>query len=100
MELIYDTSFHPEVKSGKISKAEALREFLTQFDTIDKDGIVTREEFIEYYKNVSASIDTDDYFELMMRNAWHLTGGNQPTCFFKLLPKNLNNSMSMDNVCE
>ena len=25
--------------------------------------------------DVSASIDTDDYFELMIRNAWHITGG-------------------------
>ena len=36
---------------------------------------MTYEEFEEYYKDVSASIDTDDYFELMMRNAWHLAGG-------------------------
>jgi hypothetical protein len=30
------------------------------------------EEFVEYYTNVSASIDDDRYFELMMRNAWNL----------------------------
>lgn len=33
------------------------------------------EEFERYYSNVSASIDDDDYFELMMRNAWHISGG-------------------------
>merc|ERR1712167_23607 len=38
-------------------------------------GIVTREEFREYYADVSASIDNDDYFELMIRNAWHISGG-------------------------
>lgn len=26
-------------------------------------------------QNVSASIDDDAYFELMMRNAWHIYGG-------------------------
>ena len=24
---------------------------------------------------MSASIDNDDYFELMIRNAWHISGG-------------------------
>lgn len=36
---------------------------------------MTIEEFIKYYGSVSASIDNDDYFELMMRNAWRISGG-------------------------
>jgi hypothetical protein len=36
---------------------------------------VTYAEFCAYYCTVSASIDDDDYFELMMRNAWHISGG-------------------------
>ena len=36
---------------------------------------MTPTEFLDYYNTVSSSIDTDDYFELMMRNAWHISGG-------------------------
>jgi Ca2+-binding EF-hand superfamily protein len=71
----FDCKHHPDVLSGKMSEEQALGAFLRQFDTIKQDGCVSREEFIEYYKNVSASIDSDDYFELMIRNAWHIPGG-------------------------
>ena len=52
-------------------------EFLDTFDvsTHAPDGRVTPVEFMNYYSNVSSSIDDDDYFELMMRNAWHISGG-------------------------
>lgn len=71
----YDVSFHPKYKSGEMSKNDILGEFMSQWDTCTKDGKVTLEEFYEYYNDVSASIDEDDYFELMMRNAWHIAGG-------------------------
>ncbi len=35
--------------------------------------VVTKDEFEEYYNNISASIDDDAYFQLMMENAWKLT---------------------------
>ena len=30
---------------------------------------------LRYYSWISPSIDEDDYFELMIRNAWHISGG-------------------------
>jgi hypothetical protein len=37
-----------------------------------RDGKISMEEWIEYYNNVSMSIDNDEYFKLMMTNAWNL----------------------------
>lgn len=72
----YDASQHPEVLAGKKSPEQVFREFL---DTFDVDhlhtGAITPEEWEHYYQNISSSIDDDDYFELMMRNAWHISGG-------------------------
>ncbi len=43
----------------------------------DRDGKVTFPEFVEYYNNVSGSIDSDEYFEVMIKNAWQLDGQNR-----------------------
>jgi Ca2+-binding EF-hand superfamily protein len=76
---VYDARGHPDVKSGKKTEDEILGEFLETFEThhnisdlSKRDRRVTSEEFEEYYNNVSASIDNDQYFEVMMTNAWKL----------------------------
>jgi hypothetical protein len=58
-----------------------LNEFLETFEAHHNimngnraDGQITLEEFVEYYTNISASIDLDEYFALVMNNAWNLTG--------------------------
>lgn len=75
IELAYDTSFHPDFQSGTKTKTQILTEFMSVWETHKKDHVVTFEEFCDYYKDVGASISDDDYFELMIRNAWHLDGG-------------------------
>jgi calcyphosin len=70
----YDVSQHPLVKEGTITEEEVLSNFLHTWDK-SHDGIVTWSEFLDYYKDISVGIHDDEYFELMMRNAWHMTGG-------------------------
>lgn len=42
------------------------------------DHQVTLDEFIEYYNNVSASIDDDRYFEVMIDGSWNISGHANP----------------------
>ena len=82
---IYNAAQHPDVVQGKKSEDQILMEFLETFEAHHnlktgsaKDATVTADEFIEYYNNISASIDDDMYFELMINNAWNVKG-NAPT---------------------
>ena len=76
IEAVYDVSRHPDVIARRRTKRDVLNEFISQMEVgADKDGKVTIDEFENYYANISASIDDDDYFELMIRNAWHISGG-------------------------
>lgn len=45
---------------------------MSLWDTQIADGIVTFDEFCDYFRDVSASIDTDEYFRAMMVNSWKI----------------------------
>ena len=80
---VYNGKFHPDVKAGKKTEDEVLAEFLDTFELHhslknpnEKDRRINIREFNEYYNNVAASIDNDQYFELMITNAWNLNNTN------------------------
>lgn len=74
LKKVYDVSRHPKFQNGDMTKEQIFNEFLKTFepDESQRDGKVKYEEFLNYYAGVSASIDNDAYFALMMRNAWKL----------------------------
>lgn len=49
-----------------------MTEFLSNFEGAkgNKDGIVTREEFFDYYTDLSMSVPSDEYFVRMMESTW------------------------------
>ncbi|XP_029693479.1 calcyphosine-like b isoform X2 [Takifugu rubripes] len=70
---VYNAKYHPKYQNGEWSEDQVFRTFLDSFDCpYDKDGKVTKEEFVNYYCGVSASIDSDVYFIIMMKHAWKL----------------------------
>jgi Ca2+-binding EF-hand superfamily protein len=70
----YRTENHPAVLKGEKTAQQVQQEFIQGWDK-GKDGRVAWDEFLDYYKDISAGIERDDYFELMMRNCWHISGG-------------------------
>jgi hypothetical protein len=84
----YNFDGHPDVRSGKKSMEEVATEFMRTFEVHHQlvggskdslaDGIITFDEFYEYYNHISCNIESDAYFDLMISNAWGLDGGTNP----------------------
>ena len=102
----YNAKNHPDVLSGKKTEEEVLKEFMNTFqDTYnylcgtETDNIITLEEFMEYYENVSMTIDNDEYFELMLNNGWGLNQ-NQKQYNKGWSNKNEENDLQNKNLAE
>jgi hypothetical protein len=70
LENNYDISPNPEYVMGTKSGTQLMTEFLMAWDTQARDGIISKAEFIDYYKDVSPCITSDKVFENMVRNTW------------------------------
>ena len=71
LQMVHNPEKSELVRMGKTTAAQIFANLLSTFDD-NGDGKITREEFINYYREISPSIDNDEYFALMMQNAWKL----------------------------
>lgn len=69
---IYDVSMNPDYIEGRKSREQILTEFLSNFEGAkgNRDGIVTKDEFFDYYTDLSMSVPSDEYFVRMMESTW------------------------------
>ena len=72
LRVVFDCSQHPKVQSGEMTDEEVFVQFLASFGDANGDGTITVQEWNDYYAAVSANIDNDSHFLVMMRNAWKL----------------------------
>jgi Ca2+-binding EF-hand superfamily protein len=63
---------HAQTRSPRKSAAEVI--FANLLRCFDKDGggQISRQEFIDYYREINPSIPNDEYFETLIRAAWKL----------------------------
>jgi Ca2+-binding EF-hand superfamily protein len=71
---LYDVSQHREFIEGTKTKDEILNDFLNSFDGVkgNNDGTISKDEWSEYYTDLSVSIPSDDYFVQMMESVWNI----------------------------
>lgn len=82
---VYNSSKHPAVVDGRKTSDQVLGEFLETFESHhnimyggSNDNVVTLDEFIDYYMNISSSIDDDIYFAQMINSSWNLSDDTSP----------------------
>ena len=77
----FNAKSHPDVINGKRTDQEVLAEFLDNFDyhfnllnqgRNPEDEEVTNQEFIDFYRYISAGIEDDNYFKKMITGVWGL----------------------------
>ena len=78
LKISHSAKKHPDVMMGKKTEQEVLYEFLDTFESHYallhpecRDHVINLNEWLEYYNNVSCNIEHDEYFEIMMRNAYN-----------------------------
>ena len=87
----YDPKGHPLVRQGKRSEDEILGEFIDileyHFNLLNEKNEenedineikIDFEEFCEFYKTISVSIEEDKYFEIMVLSEWDIKKDGKP----------------------
>lgn len=61
---------HPDVKRGLITDREAVEHIMAAYGNGEISGKITWQEFLDYYKDLSACIGDDEEFFLCLKEMW------------------------------
>lgn len=68
----YNSTSHPEVRSGVKTRDQVLVEFMHKWGYIEPNRVITLEELENFYREISAGIRSDAEFENVIKSAWNL----------------------------
>ena len=73
---LYNSKMHPDAYVGYKKESDVYKEFCYTFDIFcifyEIYEYITLEQFIEYYKGISASIIDDNYFDDVLNGVWNI----------------------------
>lgn len=79
----YDVSKHKDFIAKKKSREDILSEFLNSFDGLkgNNDGVISKQEWTDYYTDLAMSTPSDEYFVKMMESTWCMSEDEQNSIF-------------------
>ena len=67
---LIDFTHDPDVFTGRLSREQAVRDFPELWDK-NHDGFINWNEFVDFYRDISAGLEEDAHFEMTLKNAWN-----------------------------
>ena len=95
LKKVYNAKFHPDCFLRKKPENEVLDEFMFTFEVfcylkgLAADQEISYKDFVEYYTPISASIESDNYFDDILLGAWNIED--------EKVAQNINDEINMTN---
>ncbi len=80
---IYDVTKNKEFIEKKKTREQILSEFLNNFEGVkgNRDGIISKQEWDDYYTDLATSTPSDEYFVAMMESVWCMSEDEENSIF-------------------
>ena len=69
---VFNANKHPKVISGEITQEQAFDEFSRNFNDHTGAGKIEQCEWNDYYAAVSASVEDDEHFIMLVKSTWQI----------------------------
>mmetsp|Transcript_3934 Transcript_3934/g.8196 ORF Transcript_3934/g.8196 Transcript_3934/m.8196 type:complete len:827 (-) Transcript_3934:114-2594(-) len=71
---LHNCDWQPDVKAGKVRFDDMREVFVSMLDSTllgPRNGFISRAKWVDYYQDVSACQEDDDFFDYMVRSSWN-----------------------------